>query len=144
MPITDLLERNAKIYANDVALVEVNPAVTEVKRVTWREYELMEPNRALAYRREITWGVFDEKANRFANLLISRGIKKNDIRLFIDQFNASIPIFQDVNTKFGPRYGTGYVPVVFVVNKDGSYYRFSDLSKKSDEQLENLIKELLK
>lgn len=44
MPITDLLERNAKIYANDVALVEVNPAVTEVKRVTWREYELMETN----------------------------------------------------------------------------------------------------
>ena len=75
---------------------------------------------------------------------IGGGIKKNDIRLFIDQFNASIPIFQDVNTKFGPRYGTGYVPVVFVVNKDGSYYRFSDLSKKSDEQLENLIKELLK
>lgn len=46
MPITDLLERNAKIYANDVALVEVNPAVTEVKRVTWREYELMETNPA--------------------------------------------------------------------------------------------------
>ena len=62
MPITDLLERNAKIYANDVALVEVNPAVTEVKRVTWREYELMETNPAAAYRREITWNVFNEKA----------------------------------------------------------------------------------
>ena len=30
------------------------------------------------YRREITWHVFDEKANRFANLLLSRGIKKGD------------------------------------------------------------------
>ena len=78
MPITDLLERNAREYANDVALVEVNPAITEVRRVTWREYELMEPNPKAPYRREITWSVFNEKANRFANLLLSRGIKKDD------------------------------------------------------------------
>ena len=78
MPITNLLERNAKEYANDIALVEVNPAITEVRRVTWREYELMEPNPKAPYRREITWGVFDEKANRFANVLLSRGIKKGD------------------------------------------------------------------
>ena len=75
MPITELLERNAREYANDTALVEVNPAITEVRRVTWREYELMEPNPKAPYRREITWSVFDEKANRFANLLISRRIK---------------------------------------------------------------------
>ena len=78
MPITDLLEKNAKIYANDVALVEVNPEIKEVRRVTWREYELTEPSPAAAYRREITWSVFNEKANRFAHLLLSRGIKKND------------------------------------------------------------------
>ena len=78
MPITELLERNARDYANDVALVEVNPAITEVRRVTWREYELMEPNPKAPYRREITWSVFDEKANRFANALLSRGIKKDD------------------------------------------------------------------
>ncbi len=78
MPITDLLEKNAKIYANDVALVEVNPEITEVRRVTWREYELTEPNPTAAYRREITWSVFNEKANRFAHLLMSRGIKKDD------------------------------------------------------------------
>ena len=28
------------------------------------------------YRREITWSVFDEKANRVANMLLSRGIRK--------------------------------------------------------------------
>ncbi len=78
MPITELLERNAREFGGDTALVEVNPAITEVRRVTWREYELMEPNPKAPYRREITWGVFDEKANRFANALISRGIKKND------------------------------------------------------------------
>ena len=78
MPITDLLEKNAKIYANDVALVEVNPEIKEIRRVTWREYELTEPNPKAAYRREITWSVFNEKANRFAHLLMSRGIKKDD------------------------------------------------------------------
>lgn len=78
MPITELLEHNAKEYPNDICLVEINPEVTEVRRVTWKEYELMEPNPATHYRREITWHVMNEKANRFANLLISRGIKKGD------------------------------------------------------------------
>ena len=78
MPITELLEKNAKEYANDVALVELNPAIQERRRVTWREYELMEPNPKSPYRREITWSVFNEKANRFANVLLSRGIKKDD------------------------------------------------------------------
>ena len=78
MPITDLLERNAREYANDICLVEINPEVKEVRRVTWKEYELMEPNPTTHYRREITWHVMNEKANRFANLLLSRGIKKGD------------------------------------------------------------------
>ncbi len=78
MPITELLERNAKLYGDDVALVEVNPDVTEVRRITWKEYELIEPNPVSHYRREITWKVFDEKANRFANLLIERGVQKGD------------------------------------------------------------------
>ena len=78
MPITELLERNAREYPNDVALVEINPEIKEDRRVTWKEYELIEPNKKEAFRREITWSVFDEKANRFANLLISRGIKKGD------------------------------------------------------------------
>ena len=78
MPITELLERNAMLYGNDIALVEVNPEITETRRVTWREYELIEPNPECCYRREITWKVFDEKANRFANMLIGRGVKKGD------------------------------------------------------------------
>jgi acyl-CoA synthetase (AMP-forming)/AMP-acid ligase II len=78
MPITELLEKNAKLYGNDVALVEVNPEITEVRRITWKEYELIEPNPECHYRREITWKVFDEKANRFANMLLERGVKKGD------------------------------------------------------------------
>lgn len=76
MPITDLLERNSKLYGNEVALVEINPEVQETQRVTWKEYELIQPSSTAPYRREITWSVFDEKANRVANLLLGRGIKK--------------------------------------------------------------------
>ncbi len=78
MPITKLLEENAAKYGNDVCLVEINPEVKEVRRVTWKEYELMEPNPTTHYRREITWRVFDEKANRVANMLMSRGVVKGD------------------------------------------------------------------
>ncbi len=78
MPITEILERNAELYGSDISLVEVNPDIKEVRRVTWKEYELIEPNPLSTYRREISWSVFNEKANRFANLLLSRGIKKGD------------------------------------------------------------------
>lgn len=78
MPITEILERNCKLYGDEVCLVEVNPEIKENRRVTWKEYELIEPNSPTYYRREITWNVFNEKANRFANLLIQRGIKKGD------------------------------------------------------------------
>ena len=78
MPITEILEENCRKYGKDVALVEINPEIKEVRRVTWKEYELMEPNPTVHYRREITWNVFNEKANRFANLLLERGVKKGD------------------------------------------------------------------
>ena len=78
MPITELLEENARKYGNDVALVEVNPQVQETRRVLWKDYDLIQPTSSFWYRREITWHVFDEKANRFAQLLMSRGVKKGD------------------------------------------------------------------
>lgn len=76
MPITELLEKNAKRYGNETALVEINPALTEPQRVTWSEYELIQPTSDVPYRREISWLVFNEKANRCANLLLNRGIRK--------------------------------------------------------------------
>ena len=78
MPITDYLERNRKLYGDEVALIELNPEQKETKRVTWKEYSLIEQTSDEPYRREITWSVFDEKANRVANMLLSRGIKKGD------------------------------------------------------------------
>lgn len=78
MPITDILEKNCRLYGEDVALVEINPEMPETKRTTWKEFDLIEPSCAAYYRREITWNVFNEKANRFANLLVERGIKKGE------------------------------------------------------------------
>ncbi len=77
MTIVHLLEQNAKKYGKDVALVEINPEQPETRKSTWHEFELVEPSRRSPhYRREITWEVFDEKANRCANMLRQNGIGK--------------------------------------------------------------------
>ncbi len=78
MIITDLLERNAKLWPDETSLVEINPAAQPEKTVTWREYNLIESSPEGRYRREMSWREFDVKANRFANLLLTRGVKKGD------------------------------------------------------------------
>lgn len=78
MPITQILSQNAELYGNEKCLTEINMDLQESHNVTWLEYELIENNPAGEYRREMTWRVFDEKANRMANLLLKRGIKKGD------------------------------------------------------------------
>ncbi len=78
MPITDFLEQNSRLYPNDRALTEITPQNQPDKATTWREYNLIETAEGAEYRREITWRQFDTYANRFANLLFTRGIKKGD------------------------------------------------------------------
>lgn len=78
MPITEILAKNARLYRDEVALVEINPSLPDEKKLTWREYSLIEASKNDPFRTEITWCEFDKKANRFANLLLSRGIKKGD------------------------------------------------------------------
>jgi acyl-CoA synthetase (AMP-forming)/AMP-acid ligase II len=58
MLIADLLAQNARLYPEEIALIERHPSKNVRKTITWRE--------------------FDERANRVANALIERGIKKND------------------------------------------------------------------
>ena len=94
MPVMDYLERNAKLYGDEIALVELNPAEPDSRRISWKEYDLIESNRFEPYRREITWKVFDEKANRFANMLIGRGVKRGD-KVAIIMYNCLewLPIY---------------------------------------------------
>ncbi len=58
MLITEILARNARVYGKKVALIERDPAKNT--------------------RKEITWDQFDTEANRVANALIAKGIKKGD------------------------------------------------------------------
>jgi len=77
MVITEILERNARLYGAEVALVELNPTEARDSAATWREAQLIETaNPDAPYRREMSWRDFDRRANRFANLLLSRGIRR--------------------------------------------------------------------
>lgn len=94
MPITEILARNAALYGNDVSLVEINPEIRERHGTTWREYELVETNPANRYRREITWREFDDAANRFANLLMSRGLGRgNKVAILLMNCLEWLPIY---------------------------------------------------
>ena len=94
MPVMEYLERNAELYGDEVALVELNPTEPDDRRMSWKEFSLIESNRFEPYRREITWSVFNEKANRCANFLIERGIKKGD-KVAIIMYNCLewLPIY---------------------------------------------------
>ncbi|MGQ9646458.1 MAG: class I adenylate-forming enzyme family protein [Thermodesulfobacteriota bacterium] len=78
--IGEILARNARLYPNDVALIERVPAEGK--------------------RREITWKQFDEAANRFANVLLKKGIKKGDkvIHLMMNSLDWLIAYFGIVRT----------------------------------------------
>ncbi|MBQ1210206.1 MAG: acyl--CoA ligase, partial [Clostridia bacterium] len=77
MVITDLLEKNARLYGGETALVEINPSEERDNAATWWDFNLIESASPDApYRRELSWQDFERRANRFANLLLSRGLKK--------------------------------------------------------------------
>jgi acyl-CoA synthetase (AMP-forming)/AMP-acid ligase II len=58
MIITEILERNARMYPKEIALVERDPAKGSRVSITWKE--------------------FDDTANRIANALRARGIRRGD------------------------------------------------------------------
>jgi len=93
MPITQILERNAALYGEEVSLVEINPEIKEVK-ASWKDYELVETNPEKKYRREMTWREFDDKANRFANFLLGRGLQKGQkVAILLKNCLEWLPIY---------------------------------------------------
>lgn len=78
MPITEILTKNASLYGGDISLIEINPELQDKHELAWKEFELVENIPASNHRREITWQEFEDRANQFANLLLSRNIKKGD------------------------------------------------------------------
>lgn len=41
MPVTEYLIRNAELYPDEVALVELNPDEKDTRRTTWKEFDLI-------------------------------------------------------------------------------------------------------
>ena len=78
MPITEFLERNARLYGDETSLIEINPELQEKADPSWRELALVETDPHAGYRKTMSWREFDDKANRFANLLLQRGVKRED------------------------------------------------------------------
>jgi acyl-CoA synthetase (AMP-forming)/AMP-acid ligase II len=76
--IPEILAENARKFPNEVALVEINPQELEARHTTWKEYSLIESSPIEAFRSEMTWAEFNEKANRFANFLLTRNVRKGD------------------------------------------------------------------
>lgn len=58
MIISEILARNARMYGDEIALIEREPAKNKRVVITWKE--------------------FDDLANRIANALIKKGVKKGD------------------------------------------------------------------
>jgi len=58
MNVSEMVARNARMYPDETALVELRPVEGIRKEVTWRE--------------------FDERVNKFAHTLIDRGVSKGD------------------------------------------------------------------
>jgi len=92
-------------------------------------------------------GIMKEyEASGVAGIAIAIGgnVKKNDIRMFIDQFKVVIPVFQDGSQKFGPLYGNGYVPVLYFVQTDGSIYRYETMDEQHINHLRTKLNALKK
>ncbi len=89
MTISEMLARNARIYPQDSALIELKPSEK--------------------IRKEITWKKFDERANRIANALIDRGVGKGDkvIHLMMNSINWLEAYFGIIRT------GAWAVPLSF-------------------------------
>jgi acyl-CoA synthetase (AMP-forming)/AMP-acid ligase II len=58
MLITEMLARNARLYGDDVALIEREPAANKRSQITWRE--------------------FDHLSNQIANSLMDEGVQRGD------------------------------------------------------------------
>ena len=134
MTITKLLERNADLYGDEIALMEINLTLQDEHHVIWREYELIENNPAGEYRLEMSWRVFDEKANRLAHLLLRRGIGKgNKVGILLMNCIEWLPIYFGVL-----KSGATVVPLNFRYTADEIEYCL-DLAEVDVLSVRNLL-----
>ena len=56
MPVTDLLIRNAREHGDEVALVELNPGMQDPRKVSFKEFELVQQTQPHTETEHITTG----------------------------------------------------------------------------------------
>lgn len=49
---------------------------------------------------------------------------EEEVRGFIGEYKVRMPVFQDEGNGFGTNYGTGSIPLLFLVNEKGEYIRY--------------------
>ncbi len=76
MPVTDYLVRNAELYPDEVALVELNPDEKDTRRTTWKEFDLIQPINNMPYRREITWSVLMKRQTDLLICFLAEVLRK--------------------------------------------------------------------
>jgi len=78
------------------------------------------------------------------SIAISIGsVTKRDILMFMEERNASIPFFQDVDGDFSKKYGDGYVPRLYLVSPDGKIVRYTSLENEHIKEIKTDIEKLL-
>ena len=80
MTISDMLAKNARLYPEDTALIELKAGIN--------------------YRHEINWREFDDRANKIANALYNIGIRKGDkvVHLMTNSIDWLIAYFGIIRT----------------------------------------------
>jgi len=96
--IGEILARNARMYPDDVALIERTGSSKA--------------------RQEMTWKQFDDRANRFSNILVKKGIKKGDkvVHFMMNSIDWLVAYFGIVRT------GAWVVPLNFRFTGDDVKY----------------------
>ncbi len=64
MPVTDLLRRNAREHGDEIALVELNPTMEDTRKISFKEFDLVQQTKSMPYRHEITWDAGSKKVTK--------------------------------------------------------------------------------
>jgi peroxiredoxin len=61
--------------------------------------------------------------------------KDKDIARFMAKYKVDVPLFHDKRRAFSRKYGTGSVPIIYLVNKKGNYLRFKKFNQQTSPDL---------
>ena len=76
----------------------------------------------------------------FRGVAIASGAASiEEIQEFQQKFNVHIPLFKDTQRQVRGQYGTGFVPMVLAVHKDGTFLRFEEYSGSHNSDIKKQV-----